>query len=106
MRGGEGRLVWSAPAENDLLDIRTYLAVEVSPRVADDQLRKIATACERLKVWPYSGPPRDDLRRGLRSLTVTPYIVLYRVSGPTCEIVRVLHGHRDLAAIISDPDET
>ncbi len=36
---------------------------------------------------------------GLRSILVYPYIVFYRVTGATVEIVRVLHQRRDFAAI-------
>jgi toxin ParE1/3/4 len=106
MPGAERRLVWSAPAENDLLDIGAYLASDASPKVAGEQLRRIYAACERLKEWPLSGRSRRELQHDLRSVSVKPYVVLYRVSEQACEIVRVLHGHRDLDAIFSGRDET
>jgi toxin ParE1/3/4 len=105
MPSAERRLLWSAPAENDLLEIRAYLASEASPNVADEQLRRIHTACETLKDWPFAGRSRREFRHDLRSLSVKPYIVFYRVLGQACEVVRVLHGHRDLDAIFPGPDE-
>ena len=45
---------------------------------------------------PRLGPPRDDIRPGLRYLIVGDYVVLYRLIDEDVEIVRVVHGRRDL----------
>jgi toxin ParE1/3/4 len=38
----------------------------------------------------------------LRSVLVSPYVVFYRVTELSVDIVRVLHGRRDLDAIFAD----
>ncbi len=42
------------------------------------------------------GRSRDELAAGIRSFPTGNYIVLYRVVGENVEIVRVLHGRRDI----------
>jgi len=39
---------------------------------------------------------------GLRSVLVLPYGIFYRVAESSVDIVRVLHGRRDLDAIFPD----
>jgi toxin ParE1/3/4 len=41
----------------------------------------------------------------LRSVLVLPYVVFYRVTELSVEIVRVLHGRRDLDAIFEATDD-
>ncbi|MDX8479457.1 type II toxin-antitoxin system RelE/ParE family toxin [Mesorhizobium sp. VK24D] len=48
--------------------------------------------------YPLSGPPRDDIASGIRHLIVGEYLTLYRVSGDAIEILRVLHGRRQIGA--------
>jgi len=45
---------------------------------------------------------RNEIRPGLRSLTVTPQIVFYRLKNGRPEIVRVLDGRQDIEEIFSD----
>jgi toxin ParE1/3/4 len=102
MAGTERRLIWSQPADFDLLDIWSYLAEQASSDTADRQLRTIVTACERLAARPLLGRPRNELVQGMRSIVVRPYLVFYRVGDATVEIIRVLHGRRDLDAIFTN----
>jgi toxin ParE1/3/4 len=51
-----------------------------------------------LTLHPFSGAPRDDMAPGIRHLVVGDYLTLYRVRGDAIEIVRVLHGHRNIEA--------
>jgi plasmid stabilization system protein ParE len=48
------------------------------------------------------GRARDDLRLGLRSLSVERYLVICHVLADTVEIVGVIHGSRDIVALITD----
>ena len=91
----------SPEADEDLIEIWGYLAREASERVADRQLHEIDATCSRLNVWPYSGRKRDDLLPGMRSVPVHPYVMFYRIRDDVIEIVRVLHGRRDIAAIFA-----
>ena len=96
------RIAWSREAEDDLLQIWGYLAREASIPRADDQIQKIEQACRRLSDWPLSGRARDFLIPGMRSIVVAPYLIFYRVLGDSVQIVRVLHGHRDVEAMFTD----
>ena len=94
-------IIWSVEAEEDLFQIWAYLAQHASPAVADRQLRAIRRGSRRLVRLPYSGRPRDDLVPGIRSILVAPYVVFYRVTDATVDIVRILHGRRDLEVIFN-----
>jgi toxin ParE1/3/4 len=101
MRKGELPVDWSPEAEDDLLAVWNYLAREASPEVADEQLRSLDRACEALAEWPHSGRVRDELLRGVRSIAAEACVVFYRVGNSAIEIIRVLHGRRDVDAIFS-----
>lgn len=51
-----------------------------------------------LAAFPTAGRRREELRPGLRSFGVHPFIVFYTVDERTKTVVvqRVLHGHLDL----------
>jgi toxin ParE1/3/4 len=95
-------LIWSPEAEQDLFDIWHYLRSEASARTAEKYLRSIHRACERVRLRPLSGRARDEVMPELRSVLVSPYVVFYRVTELSVDIVRVLHGRRDLDAIFAD----
>jgi toxin ParE1/3/4 len=106
MRKGDPAVSWSPEVEQDLLAIWIHVAREASPDVADEQLRSVDRACEVLAEWPHSGRARDELFRGVRSIVVDPYVVFYRVGNSAIEIIRVLHGRRDVDAIFSRTGES
>lgn len=49
---------------------------------------------------PHAGRRRDELRRDYRSFPVGEYLIFYRILAPGVHIMRVVHGRRDLAAVI------
>lgn len=85
-------------AEHDLIDIWLFIAKE-NPQAADQTLINIDDACQRLLDFPLSGPIRDDIAEGFRHLTVGNYLILYRVLDDGIEIVRCLHGARNLKSL-------
>jgi toxin ParE1/3/4 len=94
-------IIFSSAADEDLIQIWGYLAREVSEQIADRQLHEIDKLCSRLKAWPFSGRRRDELLPGMRSSLADPYVVFYRVGTDAIEIIRVLHGRRDIASIFA-----
>jgi toxin ParE1/3/4 len=86
-------------ARDDLLDIWTFIAAE-DPSAADSQLDRIDEQCQGLADNPHLGPRRDDVRPGMRYLVVGTYLILYRVVDGDVEIVRIIHGRRDLFALL------
>jgi toxin ParE1/3/4 len=98
------RVRWSPEAEQDLLDIWSYIMQAAGASVADAQVRTIDDQAARLAEWPHSGRARDDLFPGLRSILVRSYMVFYRLADRRIEVVRVLHGSRDVVAIFTEPE--
>ena len=91
-------LVVRPRALTDLAEIWAYIA-EDSPERADafaDLLTaKLATLAQR----PRMGRPRPELAPDLRSLTVGRYVIFYLPLLCGVEVVRVLHGSRDIESI-------
>ncbi len=91
----------TARAEEDLIDIWTYIAVD-NPAAADRVLDRIDAVFGRLAANPQLGPARPDLAEGLRCAVSGRYLVLYHPVGHAVEIVRVVHGARDLPGLFRD----
>jgi len=98
MAGEASPVVWAPKAKQDLLAVWRYYARVASPDVADKLLRDISQAGEALATRPTIWRTRDDVFPGLRSVTVPPYILFYRLAEQRVEIARVLHERRNLAA--------
>jgi toxin ParE1/3/4 len=82
-------------ARADLQDILTYIAAD-SLRAALRWIERIEQQCQRLAEMPGMGRRRDDLAAGLRSFPVGLYLIFYREVENGVQIVRVLHGARDV----------
>lgn len=102
MPANNSRAAWAPRAESDIVEIWRYLAAEASIKTADQLLRQITSAVERVAKRPLTGRARDTLKPGLRSVLAHPYIVFYRVAGGGIEVVRVLHQRRNLSAALSE----
>ena len=88
----------TAEAENDLLSIWQYIA-EDNAQAANRLLLSIDEKCELLADNPKLGPARPDIAPDLRYFAVGSYLILYREISNSVEIVRVLHGARNLGGI-------
>jgi toxin ParE1/3/4 len=90
-------IVQNARAEEDLIAIWLHVAHD-SEAAADRLLDRIEARWQQLITYPFSGPPRDDIAPGVRHLVIGDYLTLYRVKDDAIEILRVLHGHRNIEA--------
>jgi toxin ParE1/3/4 len=84
-------------AEADILEIWGYIAEDSM----DEADRWLLALCERLELWatqPKMGRSRDELSRGLRSLVFGRYVVFFEPLPDGIDVVRVLHGSRDIDA--------
>ena len=88
----------SPRAREDLLEIWSYIA-EDSEENADGFIDKIHETMELLAGQPGLGRHREELAPGIQSFPVGRYIIFYRVLSNAIEIVRVLHGARDIENI-------
>ena len=84
-------------AEADILEIWGYIA-EDSVVAADRWLDKLD---EKFALWatqPMMGRARDELSPGIRSLAFGRYVVFFQPVPDGIDVVRVLHGSRDIDA--------
>ena len=84
--------------ENDLLDIWLTIAAD-NPAAADAMVDRLWDRCQGLIQHPKLEPMRSDIAIDCRQLTVGSYLILYRISGNTVELVRAVHGHRSLTSV-------
>lgn len=82
-------------AENDLFEIWDYIADDSEAR-ADAFIDMLDQKFFTLASNPGLGRTRDELAEGLRSFPVGRYVIFYRAIPEGIEIVRVLHGSRDI----------
>ncbi|HZC97008.1 MAG TPA: type II toxin-antitoxin system RelE/ParE family toxin [Bradyrhizobium sp.] len=91
------KIIVSGKADNDLMQIFSYLSqqsAQVAQSVPDDIDRCFAN----LSSFPLSGSPRTNLGRDVRSIVVSPYLILDAARRDHVTILRVLHGSRDIEA--------
>lgn len=90
-------------AEDDLFEIWCYIARD-SVAAANHVESAVYDACVFLAQQPWSGRPRNDLTAlPVRFWTVQQYpnyVVVYCPEAQPLEIVRVLHGMRDLKRLL------
>ncbi len=90
-----GLVARTAQAEEDLIEIWTYIAQD-SFIAADQVLDDIEAKFYMLADNPQMGRLRPDIAPELRYFTVAKYLILYRTISGGVQIVRVIHGARDL----------
>ena len=88
-------------AEDDTWSAWSYIAVH-NEAAADRFLDRITGKLRQLEEFPFLGPARHDWGDGLRTVNVGAYLLVYRPMDGGIELVRVLHGARDLGAISFD----
>ncbi len=91
-------VVFTKKAREDLIDIWLHIA-EDDPTAADRVLDRLDDAASHLADHAEMGAARDDIRPGLRYLISGSYLLLYRITDAGVEIVRAVHGRRDLIGL-------
>lgn len=95
------QVIRSPEAEDDLAEIWLYVA-EDNIEMADRLLDRLNQKAQSLLSFPEMGRERAELAPSLRSISEASYLIFYRIAGRDIEIVRVLHGARDLVRIFSE----
>jgi antitoxin ParD1/3/4/toxin ParE1/3/4 len=89
-------------ATADLVEIVDFLREEESPAAARRVLRKLRETMGRLAQIPGMGHLREDLAdEPLKFWPVYSYLIIYRSETRPLQIVRVLHGARDVRRLLS-----
>jgi len=85
----------SDAASADLEEIWLYIAQD-DPDAADRFIRTIVSRFPTLASMPRMGRHGEELSAELRSFPVDNFVIFYRPMDGGIEVVRVLHGARDL----------
>jgi toxin ParE1/3/4 len=90
-------------ADTDLLEAVLWLRDQASRAVAVELVDRVEEALALLSRHPLAGSGLGGVRLGipgLRSLPVQhpPYVLFHLAAGRRIELVRVLHGRRDIDA--------
>ncbi|MCE9523587.1 MAG: type II toxin-antitoxin system RelE/ParE family toxin [Alphaproteobacteria bacterium] len=93
-----GKLNRRPEAAADLVEIWDYIAND-DPAAATRMLERIEKVMRRLLNGARLGRPRPELARDIRSIPCKPYVIFYCVTEPDIEIIRVLHGSRDIETL-------
>jgi toxin ParE1/3/4 len=95
-------------ARQDLVDIFRYYAREAGFRVAQRFYAQAEATLIRLAGMPGMGTRYEHEHPALDGLRYSPvsgfrlYVVFYRPVADGIELVRVLHGARDLASVLAE----
>lgn len=89
------RYRYSTQAETDLDEITEYYS-ERSPEAGLAFLNALEARCRLLASFPRTGRRREDIGPGVRSIVVMKYIVYFREADDGIDVLRVLHGARDV----------
>jgi toxin ParE1/3/4 len=102
------RIVRRPSADRDLVAIFRHYTLEAGIEVADRFFAQAEATFARLAKMPGMGTryePEEPLYAGLRYFPISHfrmYLVFYRSLPEGIEVLRVLHGARDIATIIAD----
>ncbi|HNI36784.1 MAG TPA: type II toxin-antitoxin system RelE/ParE family toxin [Pseudomonadales bacterium] len=92
------RVTLRPQAEIDVLDIWSYIA-EDSVTEADHWVDRLDECLATWATQPLMGRPRDELAAQLRSLAFGHYVLFALPLPDGIDVVRVLHGARDIDAV-------
>lgn len=93
------RLVILPAARADLIEIGDFIAQD-NPGRALSFLAEIEEKMLQAAERPDSFPARDDVQAGLRSARHGRYLIFFLNTNEVVQIVRVLHGARDLPKVL------
>ncbi|HYV38828.1 MAG TPA: type II toxin-antitoxin system RelE/ParE family toxin [Gemmataceae bacterium] len=88
-------------AHKDMNELWDYLAprnLASAEKLLDDILDKARLHAQ----FPLMGRSRQELAANLRSFVVRPYVIFYRPVDDTIDVLRVLHGSRDIDTLMQD----
>lgn len=89
----------------DLDNIYEYIAQD-SPYAAENFIDLLEKECNIISKSPEIGRPREELQPKLRSLPVGNHVIFYRSQEKIIEIIRILHGARDIPPLFQHAGKT
>jgi toxin ParE1/3/4 len=94
----------SPEADNDFSEIYDYTVEQFGSSQAVKYLNGFEELFVKLCSNPEIGRKRNEIRKGLRSISKESHIVFYRIMEGRIRIVRVLHASRDIVKFLPPKD--
>lgn len=101
----KAKVLWRPQAREDLLDIYVTIGLD-NPSAAERIYSALEERVSQLANAPRLGIRRPEIAPSVRILVEGVYLILYETHPDTnegridsVEIVRILHGHRDLTRL-------
>lgn len=95
------RLQLTPEADTDLEEIGDRIA-ERSPMRAVSYVRELRQRCALILTLPHAGAPRPQWGDGIRIVIHGKYLIVHRVRADVVQILRVVHGARNLDQLFED----
>ena len=98
-------VTFSPKSRQDLLDIGDYIAKD-SRANARRFVGKLMEQCKRIGNAPLGYAGREDLAPSLRMAALGRYVIFFRVIDGVVRIERILHGARNLPAVLESDQKS
>jgi toxin ParE1/3/4 len=87
-------------ANRDLIDILQHIGRH-NPAAGRRFSADVDKKCGRLAQFPGLGAACEELAPGLRQVSLSNYVLFYRPTDDGIELIRVLHGARDISNLFN-----
>ncbi|MER9295417.1 type II toxin-antitoxin system RelE/ParE family toxin [Mesorhizobium sp. M0621] len=98
-------VIFAPAAAQDVEEIGDYILAE-NPAAARRFIAALRERCGRIANAPRGGVPQLSLWPGLRSIAFQRYVIFYTADGDDVRIERILHGARDIPAILEGRNDS
>lgn len=92
-------VLYRPEAERDLEDLARKTAERFGLAAGERFIDEVTETAELLAAQPVMGRPRPELGACLRSFPLGRVVVIYQPHRSGIEVVRILHGARDIPAL-------
>ncbi|NYT60815.1 type II toxin-antitoxin system RelE/ParE family toxin [Alcaligenaceae bacterium] len=82
-------------------EIWSYIAEDASEKTAEHFISKLQETCRKVLSFPEGQPARPLVSPNLRVTFHGAYAIYYTYTDDTVYVIRILHGARDIARIMS-----
>jgi toxin ParE1/3/4 len=98
-------VVWTPAAQQDLEEIFLYIGRDrQSPSAAAQVVRDIAAKAVTYAEQPLLGEARPEFAESIRVFRTHRYAIFYRGAPAGIEVLRVVHGSRDILKVFGQRD--
>lgn len=103
------KIVYTPRARQDLREIRDYISNDLkNPIAANNVISQILSVAHQLERFPESGmllSEKTGRETDYRCLSVSNYIIPYRIEGKAVKIIRILDARTDYIRLLWNESE-